>query len=96
MFYNATPWYRYTITTIALAIIIHLVFGFILGLSVDEAHYALYGLHLDWSYFDHPPLVGWLQALPVHWNWSDGWLRLIPEALWLIGLLLTLRITNNL
>ena len=28
------------------------------GLTTDEAHYALYGLHLDWSYFDHPPLVG--------------------------------------
>ena len=94
MFYNATPWYRYTITTIVLAVIIHLVFGFILGLSVDEAHYALYGLHLDWSYFDHPPLVGWIQSLPVHWNWSDGWLRLIPEALWLIGLLLSLRIAH--
>lgn len=34
-------------------------------LVTDEAHYALYGLHLDWSYFDHPPLVGWLQALAL-------------------------------
>ena len=33
------------------------------GLGVDEAHYVLYGLHLDWSYFDHPPLVGWTQAV---------------------------------
>lgn len=31
------------------------------GLGVDEAHYVLYGMHLDWSYFDHPPLVGWTQ-----------------------------------
>lgn len=30
-----------------------------LGLGVDEAHYVLYALNLDWSYFDHPPLVGW-------------------------------------
>ena len=96
MFYNATPWYRYTIISIVLAVIIHFVFGFILGLSVDEAHYALYGLHLDWSYFDHPPLVGWIQALPVHWNWSDGWLRFIPEACWLIGLIISLRITHML
>jgi len=94
MFYNATPWYRYTVSTIVLALIIHFVFGFILGLSVDEAHYALYGLHLDWSYFDHPPLVGWIQALPAHWNWFDGWLRLIPQALWLIGLLISLRVTH--
>ena len=33
------------------------------GLGVDEAHYVLYGLHLDWSYFDHPPLVGWTQYI---------------------------------
>jgi len=84
------------ITSIVLAIVIHFVFGFILGLSVDEAHYALYGLHLDWSYFDHPPLVGWIQTLPVQWNWSDGCLRFIPEALWLISLLLCIRITHHL
>ncbi|WP_457743785.1 glycosyltransferase family 39 protein [Sulfurimonas sp.] len=33
------------------------------GLGVDEAHYLLYGVHLDWSYFDHPPLVGWTQYI---------------------------------
>lgn len=32
------------------------------GLGVDEAHYALYAMRLDWSYVDHPPLVGWLHA----------------------------------
>lgn len=32
------------------------------GLGVDEAHYVLYGIHLDWSYVDHPPLVGWIHA----------------------------------
>jgi 4-amino-4-deoxy-L-arabinose transferase-like glycosyltransferase len=31
------------------------------GLGVDEAHYVLYGRFLDLSYFDHPPLVGWVQ-----------------------------------
>ncbi len=34
-----------------------------MGLTVDEAHYVLYGKHLALSYFDHPPLVGWVQAL---------------------------------
>ncbi len=33
------------------------------GLGVDEAHYVLYGKILDWSYFDHPPLVGWVHGL---------------------------------
>jgi len=47
-----------------------------LGLVTDEAHYALYGLHLDWSYFDHPPLVGWLQALVLVVSSSELALRL--------------------
>ncbi len=41
----------------------HLVLAGITPLTVDEAHYALYASHLALSYFDHPPLVGWLQAV---------------------------------
>lgn len=33
------------------------------ALGVDEAHYVLYGLNLDLSYFDHPPLVGWVEYI---------------------------------
>jgi 4-amino-4-deoxy-L-arabinose transferase-like glycosyltransferase len=33
------------------------------GIGVDEAHYVLYGTHLAWSYFDHPPLVGWIEYI---------------------------------
>lgn len=36
------------------------------GQTVDEAHYVLYGKFLDWSYFDHPPLVGWVHAVFQH------------------------------
>lgn len=48
-------------------------------LVTDEAHYALYGLHLDTGYFDHPPLVGWLQAAAL--RLSDGALALRAWAL---------------
>lgn len=34
-----------------------------LGQTVDEAHYVLYGKNLALSYFDHPPLVGWVHGL---------------------------------
>jgi len=34
-----------------------------LGLGADEAHYVIYALNLDWSYYDHPPLVGWTQYI---------------------------------
>ncbi len=33
------------------------------GLGTDDAHYVLYAKFLDLSYFDYPPLVGWIQAL---------------------------------
>lgn len=29
----------------------------------DEAYYWLWGQHLDWSYFDHPPLHAWVQGI---------------------------------
>ena len=40
----------------------------------DEAYYWLWGQHLDWSYFDHPPMHAWAQAVMkaiFGWNlWS--------------------------
>jgi len=37
------------------------------GLGVDEAHYVLYAKYLDWSYLDHPPLVGWAHV-PIFYS----------------------------
>jgi 4-amino-4-deoxy-L-arabinose transferase-like glycosyltransferase len=51
------------IAVVALVTLLHVAAGAGLKLSVDEAHYTLYGVHLDWSYYDHPPLIGWLQWL---------------------------------
>ena len=31
-------------------------------MHADEAYYALYGQHLDWGYYDHPPMVALLTA----------------------------------
>jgi len=73
---------------IVASLAIHCFFGFTLNLSTDEAHYALYAYYPDWSYFDHPPLVGWVQMLPVYLNAPDGILRFIPELLWLLVIFL--------
>ncbi len=48
---------------IASLAIIRLAVSPFFDLGVDEAHYALYASHLDISYFDHPPLIGWMQWL---------------------------------
>jgi hypothetical protein len=68
---------------VALVCVLHFVMGGLVGLSVDEAHYALYAAHPALSYFDHPPLVGWVQWPLVVLNAPAFVLRLVPELLWL-------------
>ncbi len=76
--------------------LLHLLAAPTVGLSVDEAHYALYGLHLDWSYFDHPPMVGWLQALVLPFGQSELTLRLIPILLSFAASLVLYRLAREL
>lgn len=52
--------FLYFIISVAL---LRLLLAPFVGLGVDEAHYVLYALNLDLSYFDHPPLVGWVQYI---------------------------------
>lgn len=40
--------------------IINLLNGVFTEILSDEAYYKLYAEHLDWGYFDHPPLTGFL------------------------------------
>ena len=43
--------------------IINLLQGVFTEIQEDEAYYALYGEHLAWGYFDHPPMVGLMTFL---------------------------------
>ncbi len=72
---------------------LHGLLGASLGLSVDEAHYALYAAHPALSYFDHPPLVGWVQWPLVALGAPGALLRLLPGLLWLGTVLLVYRVT---
>lgn len=75
-------------TLLTLGLLIHFGFGYLLTLSVDEAHYVMYAAIPAWSYFDHPPLVGWIQWPLVALNAPDSIIRLIPQLLWLAACLL--------
>jgi len=44
--------------TLVLILIFHVWIAASFELSHDEAYYWLYSHHLDWGYFDHPPVVG--------------------------------------
>jgi 4-amino-4-deoxy-L-arabinose transferase-like glycosyltransferase len=69
---------RLSLILIGLSVLLHLVVMGGIGLSGDEAHYALYGYHPALSYFDHPPMVGWLQAVIEWFSSSDFALRIWP------------------
>lgn len=60
---------------------IRLATGASLGLGVDEAHYALYGQQWALSYFDHPPLVGWVLGLFQLVLGSAEWVIRFPGVL---------------
>jgi len=81
---------------LALVCVLHIGLGALLGLSVDEAHYALYAAHPDWSYFDHPPLVGWVQWPLVAFDAPTWVLRGVPELLWLATAVLVFRLAERL
>ena len=81
---------------VTLMVVIHLAIAPLVGLGVDEAHYALYALHPDLSYYDHPPMVGWLQLLVAPLGYSDFTVRLIPVLLFALINLQLFRLTNSL
>jgi 4-amino-4-deoxy-L-arabinose transferase-like glycosyltransferase len=69
-------------------VFLQLVFLYLVGLKLwfdlvvtpmgDEAYYWMWGQHLSWSYFDHPPLNGWLQGLVATlFGWSNFSARLL-------------------
>ena len=48
---------------IIFATLARLIIAGSLELGNDEVYYWTYALHLQWNYFDHPPIVGWLIRL---------------------------------
>ena len=87
---------EWAILCVLIGALLHLILGFLTGFSVDEAHYALYADHLSWSYFDHPPMVGWIQWPFIQLGFSEGFVRVIPELLWIISCYLVYQITIGL
>ena len=76
---------RWSIRLLLLALLAHLVLASSFHLSPDETQYALYSVNLGWSYFDHPPLVGWVQ-----WPWAqlggqDVLMRIVPMLSWALA-----------
>jgi 4-amino-4-deoxy-L-arabinose transferase-like glycosyltransferase len=48
---------RVVLLAVIVLILARFVAGALLPLSADEAYYWLWSRHLDWGYYDHPPLI---------------------------------------
>jgi 4-amino-4-deoxy-L-arabinose transferase-like glycosyltransferase len=66
---------------IGLFTLIRLLVAPFFGLGVDEAHYVLYAKYLDFSYVDHPPLVGWVHGLFFYSVGTNEFLVRLPAIL---------------
>jgi 4-amino-4-deoxy-L-arabinose transferase-like glycosyltransferase len=78
----ARPRLRWNIVLLQLVFVYLVALKLWFDLSVspmgDEAYYWMWGQHLSWSYFDHPPLDGWLQGLVAAiFGWSNFSVRLL-------------------
>ena len=87
---------RASLFLVAFISLLHLFLAFNVELGGDEAHYALYGLLPDWSYFDHPPMVGWLQIIPMWLAPYDWSARLVPIGIYILLNALLYRVTLEL
>jgi dolichol-phosphate mannosyltransferase len=54
-----TGWLRW----LALFALVRLLLGAFLPVVTDEAYHWNFACHLDWGYFDHPPMIAWAIAL---------------------------------
>jgi len=94
-FRRLSPW-QATLGLVFFSSFLRLVTSTGVGLGTDEAHYALYGFHLDISYYDHPPMIGWLQAIILLFSDSDLALRVMPTLLFGFSCLALHQVTHSL
>lgn len=56
---------------VAYFLTLKLVYALFVPPNIDEAYYWLWGAHLQWSYLDHAPLVGWAAgAASLVFGWT--------------------------
>ncbi len=60
------PW---AIAILGWSLLLRLCLAYAMTPGFDEAYYTLYSRHLDWSYFDHPPLVAYSTGIGI---WLTG------------------------
>ncbi|MDO5295293.1 MAG: glycosyltransferase family 39 protein [bacterium] len=80
-------WQIYFVQLILLTTILRLLFAALAELKYEEAYYWCYGAHLNLSYFDHPPLTGWLIYLFTYFGGQSELMVRLPAIILFTGLL---------
>ncbi|MEO0539766.1 MAG: glycosyltransferase family 39 protein [Cyanobacteria bacterium P01_A01_bin.105] len=76
---HRTVW-RALVPGLLLLIGLRLAYALIAFPNPDEAYYWLWGQQLDWSYYDHPPLHGWIQGAVAALLGSGAGVLRLPTA----------------
>lgn len=66
----------YLLPVFIFTLVVKLVLAAVLPFSGDEAYFFIWGQRLDFGYYDHPPMVGWLLWLMLHLGHAEWILRL--------------------
>ncbi len=70
---QATQWLT---ITLVVSLLIRIGVAYWIPLTGDEAYFITWGKHLDYGYYDHPPMVGWFLSLLLLFGDATVWLRL--------------------
>ena len=60
---NGLNYKNKTLLLILIATVVRCIIACSIELGNDEVYYRMYAQYLQWNYFDHPPMVGWLIRL---------------------------------
>src|SRR5262245_58055346 len=77
---------------IVVSAMIRIVAAGTLGLCNDEAYHFLYAIHPDLSYYDHPPMLAWVESAGLVLSGSpfsaialrSGFILLFAASTWIL------------
>jgi hypothetical protein len=80
-------------TLIAVSALVRLIGASSLGLGNDEAYHYLYAVHPALSYYDHPPMMAWIEMAGLAlagahvsaWALRFGFIALFAGSTWLLA-----------
>lgn len=88
---------RALIFLIVVSSLLRLAAAFSLGLGNDEAYHFLYAIHPDLSYYDHPPMLAWVELTGLNLTGRPfspialrlGFIALAAASTWLMARIAT-------